>query len=127
MNGANAVMRALNHHQHKATSILMGKGKHTGAKTCDRAIEFTPFSISFWPRSNKSSLPSAIFWKPVGLLWSSRTYAQVLGVKMLKEMGLRTMVPAPLSHISFTTLFRCQGVRNVDRKKAEIASVPLPS
>jgi hypothetical protein len=68
MNGANAVMGALNHHQYEGTGLFMGKEKHTGAKMCDPAIEFSPFSISFWPRSNKSSLASAMCWKPFGLL-----------------------------------------------------------
>jgi hypothetical protein len=46
---------------------------------------------------------------------------------MWKETSLRTIVPAPLSHTSFTILFRFKEVCNVDRKKAEIAIVSLPS
>ncbi len=42
-------------------------------------------------------------------------------------VNLITMVSAPLSHISSINAFRWSGVCNVDRKKAEIATVLLPS
>jgi hypothetical protein len=47
MDGASAIMGALNHHQHEGTTGFVGKGEHTGAKTCDPVIKFSPFSISF--------------------------------------------------------------------------------
>ena len=45
----------------------------------------------------------------------------------MKTMNLITMVSAPLSHISSINALRWNGVFDVDKKKAEIATVLPPS
>jgi hypothetical protein len=45
----------------------------------------------------------------------------------VKAVDLITMVSAPLSHISSINALRWSGVFNIDKKKAEIATVLLPS
>ena len=51
---------------------------------------------------------------------------QILEQKV-KTVDLITMVSAPLSHISSINALRWNGVFNIDKKKAEIATVLLPS
>jgi hypothetical protein len=45
----------------------------------------------------------------------------------VNAVDLITMVSAPLSHISSINALRWSGVFNIDKKKAVIATVPLPA
>lgn len=105
--------------------ILMGRGL-TGATTwqpriSQSAVSGSPTSLA--PMSSRNCLAWATHSNPTGVLWSIITYAGMSvdhsGPEMLLE--LRTMVWAPLSHISLTRALRDEGVGIDESENAESA------